>query len=57
VKAPTEMCLPRKCFLRTETDTFVETFFLILDDGQDPENNTPSTEVKIIEFLALVGVS
>ena len=57
MKAPTEMCLPRKCFLRTETDTFVETFFLILDDGQDPENNTPSTEVKIIEFLALVGVS
>jgi hypothetical protein len=31
--------------------------FLILDDGQDPENNMPLTEVKIIEFLALVGVS
>lgn len=57
MEAPTEMCLPRKCFLRTETDIFVEKFFLILDDGQDPENNTPSTEVQIIEFLALVCVS
>jgi hypothetical protein len=32
-------------------------FFLILDDGKDPENNTPSTEIQIIEVLALVGVS
>ena len=31
-------------------------FFLILGDGQDPERNTPSTEVQIIEFLTSVNV-